>query len=268
MPDGQVHGEWAVISRILGFALALGAASMSAFASADDIVVSDDGSFEADISLQNPTRLSFANDTGTQLIFNQPEGATPDIEAVIGSAGDVFLTVTEGHPGQSLAGFIQTEQGRTYRVKFNIKMKDAGQITIVNREDRERLAKEAAVRSARPDPAVSATRPVKWDTASEYHADIVGLMRALWHSSHPHGLVRSHPAPSVSLGQGVSAKSVYTWRASNVEAIEFSITNTLDYTFDPELFDDAFGRRVAVAYTSNAIAPGGTGRVLLVREAN
>ena len=257
-----------MIARSFRLSVFLAAVSVSAHASALDIVVSDDGAFEADISLQNPTRLSFANDTGTQLIFNQPEGATPDIEAVIGSAGDVFLTVTEGHPGQSLAGFIQTEQGRTYRVKFNIKMIDADQIRIVNREDRDRLAKEAVKRSSEPVAPVPATRPVQWDTTAEYHADIVGLMRALWHSSHPHGFVRSQPAPSVSLGEGVSAKSVYTWRASNVEAVEYSVTNAKDYIFDPELFDDAFGKRVAIAYTSNAIAPGGTARVLLIREAN
>lgn len=227
------------------------------------MVVADGGSVDIDVSLQHPTRISFKYDGGDQLIFNQPEGATPEVTATVDEKGDVYLSILEGHPGQKVSGFLTTEGGRTYLVRLTVKEKNADQVEIVSQEARDEAAKAKALETAQSE--AQKVKPVKWSREAGYHNNIAMLMRTLYFDARPEGFVQSRKRKTKSI-DGLSLWSHRIWTSADIEAIIFNVRNENAHFVNPGLNVRNYRPYVAVSFTTDSLEPGETGRIYLIRK--
>lgn len=247
-----------------GLGLLLSTGSLTAFAQTA-LIVSDGGQVEADISLQHPTRLSLKYDGGDQLIFNQPEGATPEVAATVDEKGDVYLSVVEGHPGQVVSGFLTTEGGRTYLVKLTVKNKQADQYEIISREAKDEADKAKARISSEAEDGKLTT--VKWSNEASYHNSIARLMQALYYDHRPEGFVRKRSTDRRKV-EGLSLKSVRYWSSENVEALIYEVRNDNPFFVNPSLNVKNYRPYVAISFTTDSLEPGETGRIYVLRKSS
>jgi len=227
------------------------------------MIVPDGGQVEADVSLQHPTRLSLKYDGGDQLIFNQPEGTTPEIAATVDDKGDVYLSVIEGHPGQMVSGFLTTEGGRTYLVRLTVKEKPADQYVIVSQEARDEA--EAAKAAKSVETAKVEVQKVEWNKGASYHDNMSGLMRTLCFVAGREGFEQKKRRETKQV-EGLTMTSHRTWTSENMEAIIYDVRNDNNYFIDPSANVRNYRPYVAVSFTSDALDAGETGRIYLLRK--
>ena len=228
------------------------------------IFVSEGDKIEIELSLLYPTRVFFEYDAGAQLIFNQAEGETPEIISTVDNKGDVYLSVVAGISGQKISGFLVTEAGRTYNIEMVIRQKDAEQIKIVSLEAKAQ-ADEAAAEKRHVQSTVDLPT-IEWMQKSSFHDSIAHLMRGLYQGVMPDGfLLDRSPSRQTERFEGVDRKLNKRFRATNFEALTYSVTNANSDSFNPELYVDWFQPYVAVAFATDNLEPGATTDVYVLR---
>ena len=249
------------------FAAALLSLSSASLARAEVFVVGDGGTVSADISLQHPTRVSFKHDAGSQLIFNQPEGAQPEISATVSDSGDVFLSVVQGASGQSLTGYVTTAAGATYQLELSVRAGKSEHIEILGVEAQDRYQKAQAATALASAPEKAEMKPVKWGRSSaSYQGDVVELFKVLYFRQAPAGFKKVKQKHTLSVGDAQTARVVQLYRAENVEALELVVTNSGGAAVDPSFLQPGFGDSIAIGFMSDNVAPGGSTRVFVLRN--
>ena len=255
--------EKAVLATIAGLAVSTASPAM-----ADTILLNEGDKIEAELSLKYPTRFYFKYDAGAQLIFNEPDTAggtdvIPKVAATVDDKGDVYLSVVSGMVGQKVAGFLTTEGGRTYVIELTIQNIDADQVEIVSREARDKA--EAARLAESQSAQEENLEVVSWRRAATHHDTLSDLMRALYHGSMPEGFKSKRPSRRTETQDGVLRRVETHFRAENVEALTFELTNGNDYALNPELMKMWFRPYIAVAFASDSVEPGHSTQVYVLR---
>lgn len=248
--------------------LALSAVGVATPALADTILLEEGDKIKADLSLKYPTRFFFKYDAGAQLIFNEPDvaGGTdviPKVAATVDDKGDVYLSVVSGMAGQKVAGFLTTQGGRTYVIELTIKNIDADQVEIISREARDKA--EAAKLAKATEDNEDALETVSWRRAATHHDSLSDLMRALYHGSLPDGFKVRRPSRKTEVQEEVMRRAQKHYRAQNVEALVFDLTNGNDYPINPETLKDWFKPYIAVAFATDSLEAGRTTDVYVIR---
>ena len=222
-------------------------------AAASVLILSNGQELKTDISLSNPTRIVFEDDRPTQLIFNETDQNAPSITATLGSTGDVFISVERGAIGQKIVGFITTESKKTYPVSLSIRAVQAPQVTIASAE----LRREAEKRKAAISQTAKAAAPaIEWTRESSYTAALSRLIVALYHNQEPEGFMAVRAGRTDRLADGLRREEVKVYKAANVKAATYKLTNEQDYSqFIPNILPD-LGPYLALSYTRETLAPG------------
>lgn len=228
----------------------------------DIMIVSDNQEIKADISLQSPTRISLKYDSGSQLIFNSPEGTSPEVTATVDGKGDIYLSVIEGRPGQTISGFLTTEAGNTYLLKLTIKAVEAGQLELVNAKAREEVEKAKSKTKTNVDDELPV---LHWQKNSDYHNNIALLMRALYYGAKPNGFKKVRNGRPVVLDD-YTASPLITWQTENLEAVTYRLTNNREYFVNPANSFDQWRPFVALSFTNDSLEPGETTDIYLVKK--
>lgn len=247
-----------MVSSILGFGL-LGQTALAK----TSMTVGDGGQVDLEVSLQHPTRISFKYDGGEQLIFNQPEGATPEVTASVDEKGDVYLSVLEGSPGQMVSGFLTTEGGRTYLIRLEVKDKHADQYEIISKEAKAEADKAKSAESAQA--SASVIKPVSWSKESGYHHNIAALMRALYFDAVPEGFVAKRTRETKTV-DGLMLKTHRIWTSENMEAVVYDVRNDNAYFVNPAANVGNYRPYVAVSFTTDALEAGQSCKIYLLRK--
>lgn len=227
------------------------------------LILGNGQTLETDISLSNPTRLVFEDDRPTKMIFNEADVNAPAITATLGNSGDIYLTVEQGKIGQDVKGFVITESGKTYPVKFSIRSIDTPQITVASAELREaaRAAKKAGSTAE-----VADVETVKWTRESSYHQSIARLIVGLYHNQAPEGFKRKLSFKRMTSIQGVDRKLTVRYAAANISAATYELTNGNEYSVHVPNLMDSFGPYLALSYSDEDIGPGATGYLYIVSK--
>lgn len=235
---------------------------------ADTILLNEGDKIQADLSLKYPTRFFFKYDAGAQLIFNEPDTAIgsdviPKVAATVDEKGDVYLSVVSGTIGQKVAGFLTTQGGRTYVIELTIQNIDADQVEIVSREARDKA--EAARLAEAQTHLDDNLEVVSWRRAATHHATLSDLMRALYRGALPDGFKSRRPSRKSEAKDGVLRRTQAHYRAENVEALTFDLTNGNDFALNPELMKMWFRPYIAVAFATDSLEPGQATQVYVLR---
>jgi len=231
-------------------------------ASAMTLVLADGQSFETDISLSSPTRIIFEDDRPTKLIFNEAGTNAPSIAAVLGSSGDIFVTVESGIIGQKISGFMTTESGKTYPVKFKISARESSQVTVASAALREASrAKEIKTETQAP------LKTVEWDKGAGYTNSLGNLIKALYYHQNPEGFVKKRASKLPSFGNDEFLARPYKYFvAENMESIIYVMESKVDYSvYVPTQLED-LPDYLAMSYNQEHLEPNRTGFLYLVRK--
>ena len=235
----------------------------SAFlASALAMILVDGQSLETDISLSNPTRIIFEDDRPTKLIFNEAGENAPSIAAVLGNSGDIFVTVESGIIGQKISGFMTTESGKTYPVKFKIASSDASQVTIASADLREKSRiLEAKVVEEKP------LRKVEWDKGSGYTNSLGNLIKALYYHQTPEGFEQKRAGKVPSFGNDQFIATPYRYFvAENMESVIYVLRSKVSHSvYVPTQVED-LPDYLAMSYNKEHLEPDSSGFLYLVRK--
>jgi len=233
------------------------------FASVMTMVLSDGQHLETEISLSNPTRIIFEDDKPTKMIFNAAGENAPSIAAELGTSGDIFISVEQGLVGQSVSGFMLTESGKTYPVRFNIAAIDTSQVTVASADLRAK-AKEAEVMKASSAP-LSETPEFEWNTTNSYTSNLGNMIRALYYLRRPEGFEDAKASKLPRFGnEQFSAEPVKRFVSNDVEAVIYSVSATAGHSvYLPTQLDD-LPRYLAMSYSSESIEPGTSGFLYVI----
>jgi len=226
------------------------------------LVLGDGQKLETDISLNNPTRIIFEDDRPTKFIYNESETNAPEIAAELGAKGDIFISVEKGLSGQSVSGFMATESGKTYPVKFKIKSMDMSQLTIVSSELREE-AKRNKWREGSSTP----TKKVEWTRKSSYSASLGMLVRTLYYNAEPEGFEtgKLNGADKIT-GKEYTAVPVKRYVASNIEATTYLVrANTGNVAYLPSIIDQ-IPSYLAISYSTETLSGEEKGFLYVVKK--
>ncbi|MGB0906897.1 MAG: TraK domain-containing protein [Maricaulaceae bacterium] len=226
------------------------------------LILSDGQKLETDISLKNPTRIIFEDDRPTKLIFNEADQNAPDIAAVLGTKGDIFISVERGLSGQSISGFMTTESGKTYPVKLNIRPMDTTQVTIASAELRRQAEKAKAAPKAEPE-----LKTVEWTHKNSYSASLGELIKALYFHQAPEGFREVSARRKYDIVKdNITARAHKRFLAGNLEAITYVVTPNHDYSAYLPNHLDAFPKYLALSYSGEHLESGKPVYVYLVRK--
>lgn len=255
--------------RTASSVLALVCLCTPALAFADTILLNEGDKIEAELSLRYPTRFFFQYDAGAQLIFNEPDTAggtdvIPKVAATVDEKGDVYLSVVSGQIGQKVAGFLTTQGGRTYVIELTIRDNEADQVEIISREARDKA--EAAKLQQSHAIEDEDLEVVSWRRAATHHDTLSDLMRALYIGAMPEGFKSKRPSRNTETQDGVLRRVESHFRAENVEALIFELTNGNATSINPEQLKRWFHPYIAVAFATDALEPSKTTKVYVLRS--
>lgn len=228
------------------------------------LMVNEGDRIEIPLSVAHPTRVSFLYDAGSQMIFNQAETGSAEIQSTVDKRGDVYLTVASGRVGQTLSGFLVTEGNRTYSMDLVIGDNQPRHVEIVSLEamtlslEAERKAKEAASQSE--------INAVEWSNRSNYHDSIARLMKALYLGADPKGFETGKKRSREETREGFTRTVSRRLVAENAEAIVYELTNTNAFQYNPESHLEWFEPYVAVAFGSDMMVSGAQTDVYVLRS--
>lgn len=234
------------------------------FAAGITMVLADGQELKTQISLQNPTRIIFEDDRPTKLIFNEANESAPSIAAVLGNSGDIFVTVERGLVGQKISGFMTTESGKTYPVRFDIGSLETSQITVASSELRQESAKAEAASLVSE---ITPQEEIEWNKKNSYTASLGNLLRRLYWHQLPEGFKeqRASKLPIITT-DGFIATPKKNFVAGNALASVYTITPTKEYAIYLPNFLDELPTYRAMSYSHETIEPGSTGYLYLVRD--
>lgn len=239
---------------------------ITSLASMMTMVLSDAQKLETDISLSNPTRIIFEDDKPTKLIFNQADENAPSITATLGTAGDIFVSVESGLVGQAVAGFVTTESGKTYPVKFKISSMETPQITVASSELREQERKAAAMKVTKAA-AVEQTPTFEWNTTNSYTSNLGNMVRALYYHRRPEGFEEVRASKSASFGSDQFRAVPYkVFVSADVEAAVFKVSAINGHSvYLPSQVEEMPGY-LALSYSSESVGPEEATYLYIVRR--
>ena len=117
-------------------------------------------------------------------------------------------------------------------------------------------------------------KPVKWNKTAGHHESISDLMRKIHNGLVPDGFkvrksgflgLRSFGFDRSSIVDGISSKVFTHLDSENIEALVIELTNTNVYSHNPSVNKDQWGDYIALAFSTDNIAPSGTGFVYIIR---
>lgn len=220
------------------------------FAASAVLILADGQPLETDLSLNNPTRIIFEDDRPVKFIFNAADDGAPNIAAEIGTGDDVFVSVEKGAVGQSISGFITTESGKTYPVKFSIKNLDTAQVTIASSELRAEAAKAKSA-SANQTKALAS---VEWTHTSSYPASLGELVKAMYRGHPPEGFKEAKASRLDHIhNEYLTAVPHKRFEAANIRAVTYVVKGNKDHSVYLPNHLNAFPDYLALSYSGERI---------------